>query len=135
MHQHYFLLLECIHPKKTILMDFSLFLQVKYFNCFLWKKYQYITSQTLMHNPDATNPYIGNIGEEKNRRNISVLSFCWLRQMTKFWISTKIVTMSWFVRTTPKQLYVFRVAELVIPSAENLMTQYTVSFVCQHCQT
>lgn len=70
----YFTSLEYLHPKKTILMDFSLFLNVIYFNCFLWKKYQYIS----MHNLDATNPYIGNIGEEKDLGNISVLSFSWL---------------------------------------------------------
>lgn len=42
-----------------------MFLNVKYFSCFLPPKYQYIGSQTLTHNLDATNPYIGNIGEEK----------------------------------------------------------------------
>lgn len=48
-----------------MLMGFSLFLNIKYFSCFLWKKYQYISSQTLTPNLDATNPNIGNTGEEK----------------------------------------------------------------------
>lgn len=61
----YFPSVEYSHPKKTILRNFFLVSNVKYFNCSLPPEYQYTGSQTLTHNLDATNPYIGNIGEEK----------------------------------------------------------------------
>lgn len=130
---------DYLHLKRSMLMGISLFLNVKHCNCFLWNNmYPYIlynntSSAKLTHSRDTTNPYARNLGERKFREIFPFQAFVDHNKLQSFESVQKLQLFLGLLEQIPKQWYVFLAHEPVITSAENLMTQNTVNFVCRHC--